>query len=379
MRNISDTIARLAAMKRSRPNLQSAGALGRLSEFYDFGVNPGELRARIYLPPNVAPGAPLVVVLHGCTQTAAGYDRGSGWSRLADRQGFALLFPEQRRENNPNLCFNWFVPQDIARGSGEAASIAQMIRTLVREHQLDPQRVFITGLSAGGAMTAALLATYPELFAAGAIVAGLPYASASSVPEAFDRMRGHGLPPAAELEASLASASAHVGHAPRLSIWHGDADRTVDPVNAEAIATQWIRKLGVIGQPTTAAKGPLTRTVWFDAAGNEVMELNRIAGMGHGLPLDPARDGSVTMPFMLDVGISSTLEIAASFGLAENAQPLATQPNVASRQSSLPAPAAIRTRQEAPGRRAAAGAQSARQFDIAKTINDALRSAGLLR
>src|SRR4029453_18745537 len=87
----------------------------RLSDLAAFGSNPGQLRARTYTPDNLSAGAPLVVVLHGCTQTAADYDYGSGWSSLADRYGFALLFPEQQRSNNSNLCFNWFAPGDLRR------------------------------------------------------------------------------------------------------------------------------------------------------------------------------------------------------------------------------------------------------------------------
>ncbi|MDP3254987.1 PHB depolymerase family esterase, partial [Bosea sp. (in: a-proteobacteria)] len=187
MPRLSDTIARLAAARGQGPG---PVVPSRLTEWAGFGSNPGALRAHRYRPEGLEPGAPLVVVLHGCTQSAAAYDLGSGWSSLADRHGFALLFPEQQRANNANLCFNWFASGDIARGSGEALSIAQMIEGTITGYGLDRRRVFITGLSAGGAMAAAMLATYPELFAGGAIIAGLPYGSASGVPEALERMRG---------------------------------------------------------------------------------------------------------------------------------------------------------------------------------------------
>ncbi|RVD47672.1 PHB depolymerase family esterase, partial [Mesorhizobium sp. M7A.F.Ca.ET.027.03.2.1] len=113
------------------------------------------------MPADLPDGAPLVVVLHGCTQNAAGYDRHSGWSQLADEGGFALLYPEQQRANNPNLCFNWFLPADTARDRGEVFSIRQMIETMVVAHGLDRKQIFVTGLSAGGAMAAAMIATYP--------------------------------------------------------------------------------------------------------------------------------------------------------------------------------------------------------------------------
>ncbi|HEY6831253.1 MAG TPA: PHB depolymerase family esterase, partial [Pseudolabrys sp.] len=159
-----------------------------LKEMHSAGPNPGNLRMFAYVPDDLADNPALVVVLHGCTQTASGYDYGAGWSTLADRYGFALLVPEQQRSNNPNGCFNWFLPEDTQRGRGEAASTRDMVETMVREKGIDPRRVFITGLSAGGAMTSVMLACYPEVFAGGAIVAGLPYGAASNVQQAFESM-----------------------------------------------------------------------------------------------------------------------------------------------------------------------------------------------
>src|SRR5665213_3720211 len=154
-----------------------------------FAPNPGNLRMFRYLPRGLKTGAPLVVVLHGCGQTASGYALGAGWCQLADQLGFAVLAPEQKAVNNPNTCFNWFNPEDITRGEGEAASIAAMIATLTQTHKLDASRVFITGLSAGGAMAAVMLANYPELFAGGAIIAGLPFGAAANVRDALESMR----------------------------------------------------------------------------------------------------------------------------------------------------------------------------------------------
>ena len=249
MRNLSDTITRLTAM-RGRAGLSPQRHHDNLSDIAAFGSNPGALRARFYVPENLPRGAALVVVLHGCTQTAAGYDHGSGWSRLAAKEGFAVLFPEQQRANNPNLCFNWFVPQDVSRDRGEVSSIRQMIEAMVTKHGLDRRRIFITGLSAGGAMTAAMLATYPDVFAGGAIIAGLAYGSAATIPEAFDRMRGHGGLSKAELQRHLAEASPHRGTWPKISIWQGSADTTVVPSNADSILAQWQGVHGVGASPT---------------------------------------------------------------------------------------------------------------------------------
>ena len=171
MPSLADTIARLSRM-HALPGAGSAFTTpDRLTDLTNFGSNPGALRARTYIPKNLQKGAPLVVVLHGCTQNAAGYDAGSGWSQLADRHGFALLFPEQTRANNPNLCFNWFLPSDSKRDSGEALSVRQMIGEMVETYDIDQSRIFMTGLSAGGAMASIMLASYPELLAGGAIIA----------------------------------------------------------------------------------------------------------------------------------------------------------------------------------------------------------------
>jgi poly(3-hydroxybutyrate) depolymerase len=133
----------------------------KLTEVSAFGSNPGNLRMLTYVPPQLPAGAPLVVVLHGCLQTARAYDEGSGWSMLARRHGFALVYAEQSQANNPNRCFNWFQPHDTRRGSGEALSIRQMVTRMRRIHSIDPTRIFVTGLSAGGAMASVMLATYP--------------------------------------------------------------------------------------------------------------------------------------------------------------------------------------------------------------------------
>jgi poly(hydroxyalkanoate) depolymerase family esterase len=159
----------------------------RLREIAEFGSNPGNLRMHAYVPNGVGPSPPLVVALHGCTQTADSYDQGTGWSDLADRLGFILIFPEQQPANNPKNCFSWFLPDDTARDSGEALSIRQLIAKAVEKFSVE-NRMFVTGLSASGAMGPVMLATYPEIFADGAIIAGLPYGSASSMQEAFEAM-----------------------------------------------------------------------------------------------------------------------------------------------------------------------------------------------
>ena len=200
MQNIGKTLGSFLAQRRKWQNMMRKAARTRtaisdydsqsshLRETMNFGSNPGALRMFTYLPPDLAGECGLVVVLHGCTQSAAGYDIGAGWSTLAKRFGFALLLPEQQRSNNPNGCFNWFQRGDIERGRGEALSIRQMVEKLVSDQVVDRTRVFVTGLSAGGAMTSVMLATYPDVFAGGAIIAGLPYGAANNVQHAFGKI-----------------------------------------------------------------------------------------------------------------------------------------------------------------------------------------------
>lgn len=292
----------------------------RLVEATQFEPAPGNLRMLCYVPADLPPGAPLVVVLHGCTQTAAAYDHGTGWSTLADRLGFAVLLPEQQRVNNPNSCFTWFAREDSERGRGEPLSIVHMIEQMVRDHGIDPSRVYITGLSAGGAMTSVMLATYPELFAGGAILAGLPYRCAVGLPQALHCMAEGPSRPAAEWGDLIRAASPHHGPWPRVSVWHGMADTTVRSLNAEEIVKQWTNVLGLDPASTTEDDVHGSRhRVWCDDAGQALVESYLIPGMGHGVPVHPGGEGEgrvgTVAPFMLDVGISSTWQIARFWGL----------------------------------------------------------------
>jgi poly(hydroxyalkanoate) depolymerase family esterase len=370
MRNLSDTIARLSAFRGLDTMGSVASEVGRLGKLTDFGSNPGALVARTYIPEGLPASAPLVVVLHGCTQSSAAYDLGSGWSELADACGFAVLYPEQRRSNNPNLCFNWFVLEDIRRDSGEALSIRQMVAGMIDTYGLDHARIYVTGLSAGGAMTAVMLATYPDVFAGGAVIAGIPYGTATTMSEAFDRMRGSNCPDAAALGSLVRGASGQKGPWPTLSVWHGDADNTVDHSNAALLVDQWRALHDLPLEPTcTETVDGQSRRTWIDAAGRAVIEDYRIAGMGHGTPLDPAdagatrAGGGIAGPYMLNAGIASTRHIAAFWGLTP-ARP----------KANLAVPLAEGTPPVEMARLNTPVATS-----VNKVIDDALRAAGLLR
>jgi poly(hydroxyalkanoate) depolymerase family esterase len=374
---LHDTITQLSALRSRLPSHQHEAVDLRLREFSDFGSNPGNLLARSYVPEKLGIGAPLVVVLHGCTQSASSYNRGAGWTSAADEHGFVVLFPEQQRANNPNLCFNWFSPADTDRGRGEASSIIQMVQDLCSRYRLDPRRVYITGLSAGGAMTAAMLATYPDVFAGGAVIAGLPFGTASTIPEAFERMRGQAPLGPDQLAGLVRSASDHTGAWPTLSVWHGSNDQTVDVSNAAALVDQWRGLHGVAAAPTASetVDGQLRR-VWRNRDGMEVIEEHVIANMGHGTPIHAAAtdSGEAAGPYMLDVGISSTRRIVAFWKLdcaSSHARIVTPQPNpqqeaitsriIPAQQPSIP--------QQPPG-------STGR---VQEVIEKALRSAGLMR
>ncbi len=360
---ISPRVRLLKPQRRANAFAPKNATEDRLSDLHEFGDNPGKLRARCYVPAKVQSSPPLVVVLHGCTQNAAVYDHGSGWSRLADRHGFILLFPEQQRANNPMLCFNWFAAEHTNRGVGEAGSIRAMIAAMQQSHGIDPQRVFVTGLSAGGAMASAMLATYPELFAGGAIVAGVAYGSASSVAEAFECMGGRKGSSASALGGRVRGASAHRGPWPRVQVWQGGADHTVVPSNGEAIVQQWVNVHRLDPEPDRRDEvAGHARQAWIAADGTPLIEHVLVSGMAHGVPLATGGEEptGVAGAHMLDVGLDSTGRIAAFFGIAPEARETSAR-RPATARPFLPPPVV----QDAPS-----GPQ--------QMIERALRAAGLM-
>ena len=311
-----------ARKKAARARGEPARDPTRLRELTGFGGNPGNLRMFAYAPEHLPPKAPLVVALHGCTQTADAYDYGTGWSSLSDSLGFAVVYPQQQPANNPMNCFSWFLPGDIARGHGEALSIREMVEHAIATFAADRRKVFVTGLSAGGAMASVMLATYPEVFAGGAIIAGLPYGCASNVQQAFEAMfeeQGHA---AQALGDRVRAASRHRGSWPKISVWHGTSDPIVKPSNCENIIRQWTNVHGVSDSPSYQELiGSHTRRIWSDANGKARVEAFLISGMAHGVPLATTPRGQscgAAGAFFLDVGISSTHHIARFWRLHES-------------------------------------------------------------
>ncbi len=374
----------LRALQRGRAK-GTPNRTTRLQEIVGFGSNPGNLKMFTYRPPTLAENPALVIVLHGCTQTAAGYDLGTGWSTLADRYGFALLLPEQQRSNNPNGCFNWFEPRHSRRNQGEPLSIRQMIEKAVADYGIDRRRIFLTGLSAGGAMTSNMLACYPEVFAGGAIIAGLPYGAAANVQQAFESMFKSPSRSPKEWGDLVRQASSHRGPWPRISVWHGNADKTVIPSNALEILKQWTDVHGFPLSPSSKMRvDGFPRQVWINGAGEELIEAYTIDHMAHGTPLALGEaDGACGTPgpFLLPVGISSSYHIAKFFGIVVALAP-AEKNIVELSPTSSPFAAEPVLEGEVLGKNDEPESQQEAKpplVDIAAVINNALRAAGLTK
>ena len=267
--------------------------------------------------PAAAP-APLLVMLHGCTQDPADFARGTAMDAAADSHGFVVAYPEQPRSANPQGCWNWFAPEHQGREGGEPASLAQIATALAGDprRRIDPGRVFVAGLSAGGAMAGIAAATRPDVFAGVAIHSGLPYASADGIGSALQAMTRGARDPAAAGRAAHAAMGAAARPVPAL-VLHGDADRTVRPCNGAQAAAQWCetnRLASASGQPLAPDRperdGRTTRHRWRDADGRVLVEHSEIDGLGHAWS-----GGSAAGSHTDALGPDATAAIVAFLGL----------------------------------------------------------------
>jgi len=325
-----------------------------LTTVASFGTNPAQLKMHKVVPKDMPSGPrPLVVVLHGCTQTPATYES-AGWTTLAEAWKFYVVYPEQNtQKNNSSGCFNWggrwksapsaFVLQaepldlgEIARGKGENQSIKEMVDKMKADHAIDPKRVFVTGLSAGGAMTSVLLATWPDVFSAGAIFAGVPYGCATdkkTTAEAAACLKDYSgtnayLARTPEAWGALVkqAAPSFAGPWPRVSIWHGTSDFVVHSNNQRELVKQWTAVHGI--DQTADAKDTVSgaaHEVHKDGSGKVVVETYTIQGQGHGTevapnePIDPAQPSGPkcgkAAAYIVSAGICSTYHVGKFFGL----------------------------------------------------------------
>lgn len=295
-----------------------------LIEVDQFGSNPGHLRLLFHSPISLGDDSTaLVVVLHGCSQDAKDVSKLIGWNKLADSLRFYVLYPQTRTVNNPGKCFNWYSQKHNQRGKGEVRSIRSQINYMTRMHPIDPQKVFVVGLSAGGAMTVAMLACYPEVFKAGACLAGGPYGGTKDIWDSGKMMVGANSKSTEEW-AKLAREQhpEFEGNYPRLIISHGMKDPIVNVSNADELNKQWRGLHGLSEKPDSLdynfqSKNRISRHSWrIDE--EEVLIDYRVQDLGHRLLVDPGdqlNQGGKTGLFGLDIDFHSTYWIAKDFGL----------------------------------------------------------------
>lgn len=228
---------------------------------------------------------PLVIMLHGCTQNPTDFAAGTGMNTLAEENNCFVVYPAQGKGANGSQCWNWFQPGDQRRDQGEPSILADITREISRTYKVDTSRIYVAGLSAGGAMAAVMAATYPELVAAVGIHSGVPYGVAHDLPSAFNAMKRRkskaGVPKA------QAKAPAPLGKPVPAIVFHGDHDATVHPANGDQALAQCVPAAGekdarVETQNGTAPNGrAYTKTIVRDAQGSIVAEKWIVHGAGH--------------------------------------------------------------------------------------------------
>ncbi len=239
-----------------------------------FRNTAGQRAYKLYVPPGVNGQArPLVVMLHGCTQDADDFAAGTAMNEAARKQGFYVLYPVQPRETNPQKCWNWFKHNHQQAGKGEPSILADMTRHVIAEYGIDTRRVYVAGLSAGGAMAAILADTYPQLYAAAGVHSGLAAGAAKDLPSALSAMKGIGVRPGAASSTPVPTI-----------VFHGDRDSTVHPANAGAVVAASAGPDARVQSQRVAGANQgrdSTKRVYTNAQGKVLAEYWEVHGAGH--------------------------------------------------------------------------------------------------
>ncbi|MFM2286757.1 MAG: hypothetical protein RLZZ543_2254 [Bacteroidota bacterium] len=296
----------------------------QLQAVSNFGSNPGELRCFIYVSKTLpSTPVPLLMVLHGCGQTAEEVANQSGWNKLADSLGMIIVYPQQHLMNNPSRCFNWFVPTDIRRGSGEVASLHQMIDYCQASYSIDEKRVFVFGLSAGAVMGTVLMAAYPEEITAGCALAGPAIGTwEGSLSQMRDWVDEGAKSPTSYLAKLHAVYPEYHGTYPLLISVQGTKDVLVTMEDQQHQIFQWSAACGADGiadKISIVQEQPhVQRSEYTDANGKTVVIAYQLDGVGHVLPIktgDALDEGGKTGLFTKDVGFHLPYWVAREFGL----------------------------------------------------------------
>ncbi|MBT9596543.1 MAG: PHB depolymerase family esterase [Vitreoscilla sp.] len=277
-------------------------------ETHEFSNAAGSRAYKVYVPAgeSAAPRA-MIVMLHGCTQSADDFAAGTQMNRLADEHGFMVVYPEQAAHANASKCWNWFKPQDQLRGAGEPSLIAGIVGEVAFRHGTDTRRIYVAGLSAGAAMAVVLGETYPELFAGIGVHSGLPYGSAHDIPSALAAMKGgrSGMPGLKNVPDATTPRRKAVQPVPVI-VFHGDRDHTVRQTNGAHIVQQaWDAHSAQGGDSglrvstqsgATPAGRRFSRTIHADTEGQARIESWTLHGAGHawsgGHPTGSYTDGT---------------------------------------------------------------------------------------
>ncbi|MBL4623667.1 MAG: PHB depolymerase family esterase [Flavobacteriales bacterium] len=297
-----------------------------VQQVLDFGKNQGNLNMFTHIPQGLdkTKTIPLVVVMHGCTQTAGSVSHASGWSKMADKYGFYVVFPQQKMSNNPQNCFNFFYLHDINKGQGESGSIMEMIDHMKANYSIDSTQVFAAGLSAGAAMTTVLLATYPNVFNSGAVLAGGPYKAGKNPIAAASGMAGWIDKTPQEWGGLVREQNPnYTGKYPRLVIYQGTMDPIVNKQNAYELVEQWanLHQINSIPDHTDSSftsNDRVLRMAYENHFDEEVIVHYEIENLVHALPINrgicEAQGGSSGL-FTRDIDFYSTYWILADWGL----------------------------------------------------------------
>jgi len=296
-----------------------------LTEVEIFGTNPGNLKMFVHNNfPNDTTRSPLVIVLHGCGQSAGDVAELTGWNKLADLNHFIVVYPQQKFVNNPDLCFNWFLDEDIEKNQGECESIYQMICFAKQHYAIDSNRIFITGLSAGAAMSVVMAATHPELFKCGAIFAGGAYKIGTNAMDGTMAMLGKKYIPKEKLVENVKEQNPkYAGQYPPLIIYQGLKDPIVNYKSTSLLINQWAGIHNADTIPDKIEKSfmgimDITRKEYSDSLGKTIIIYYEVDNLGHCLLIKPGEqddEGGRKGIFGVDKGFHSTYQTAKEFGI----------------------------------------------------------------
>jgi poly(hydroxyalkanoate) depolymerase family esterase len=267
---------------------------------YQYKDASGDYPYFVYTPTtyHLGTAVPLLVLLHGCTQTAADYAAGTGMNQLAEQYGFIVVYPQQTRMSNRTLCWNWFKTSHQFRDRGEPAIIAHMVQAIkesTSQWTIDSSRVYVVGASAGAAMAVILGATYPDIFAAIGVHSGVEYQAVTNIISGLTVMRRGGPDPEKQGRKAYEAMGSYKRMMPTI-VFQGTHDKIVRPTNGDQVVQQWMQTNHLASQglyvadfkyPTTTTSGQVpgghsyTVYTWKDHTGKEIQQYWKILGLGH--------------------------------------------------------------------------------------------------